>query len=330
MRRLVTSLLTLIFIAGFCSFFAVQSLVTYARDTDAIVATARAADLRRTGVELVTDVIYQELSGSARLANVPKQQLAVAVREVITEPWVEGAVRDAHAGLVAALDGAGDDAGDRAGFDMKLTKDSLSRAFVLLGEQVRAKCAVILGPGPCVSSDKAKRAMVAYQNGVQAAIRRIPDRVSLLAALEASGQAERVDAIIDVDTLRRQLDDLGALRWVGLATLGLGLVLIALVNWRPPGRTLQATGTALTAAPIAYLLLARLGTWLGPILIEGAGERVRAQYAGATAKILTDGMERMLAELVVRALDMARGVVIVCAIAGVLLLVASRFFPRGE
>jgi hypothetical protein len=330
MRRLVTFLLTLIFVAGFCGFFAIQSLVTYARDTDAVVATARAADLRRTSVELATEVIYEELSSSAMLANVPKQQLAVAVREVITDQWVEGTVRDAHAGLVAALDGAG--AGDRAEIDLGPTKDSLSKAFALLGARARAECAAILGPGPCVSSAKAKVAMAAYQVSVQTAIRRIPDRVDLLAALEASRQAERVETLIDPGTLRRRLNDLGALRWLGLAALGVGLVLIALVNWRPAGRTLQATGRALGVAAVAYLLLAWVVTWLGPRLIEGAGDRMRVQHAGegATATIILDGAERMLAELVVRALDMARGVVIVCAIAGVLLLVASRFFPRGN
>jgi hypothetical protein len=332
MRRLVTFLLILIFSAGFCGFFAIQSLVTYARDTDAVVATARSADLRRTGVDLATNVIYDELRSSRLLANVPKQQLAVAVREVMTDDWVAGTVRDAHAGLVAAIDGAG----DTAELDLGPTKDSLSRAFAQLGARALAECAAFLGPGPCVSSAKAKVALAAYQASVQMAIRRIPERVDLLAApgaaTDASGPAARIGAIIDVDTLRRRLNDLGALRWLGLAALGVGLVLIALVNWRPAGRTLQATGTALTAAAISYLLLARLVTWLTPRLIAGFGEGVRDQHAdaGATTTIVMDGLERMLTELAVRALDMPRGVVFLCAIGGVLLLVASRFFPRGD
>ena len=328
MRRLVTFLLTLIFIAGFCGFFAVQSLVTYARDTDAVVDTARAAKLRDTAVELTAGAIHAELRSSAQLGNVPRGQLTEAVRLVLTDDWVEGTVRDAHAGLVAAFDGAG----HTAEIDLRPTKDSLSRAFAQLATMARDKCAVVLGTGPCSSGNKAKAAMDAYKQSVKTAIGRIPERVNLLAALEASGQAERVDAFIDVDGLRRRLNDLGALRWLGLAALGVGLMLIALVNWRPAGRTLQATGRALIVAAVVYLLLARVLTWLTPRLIDSGMKPLRAQHAdqGATALTILDGIERMLEELVVRALNMASGVVLVCALGGVLLLVASRFFPRGN
>lgn len=328
MRRLLTLLLTSIFIAGFCGFFAIQSLVTYARDTGAVVATARAAELRRTGVELATEAIHEELRSSPQLASVPRQQVALAVGEVITDRWVESTVRDAHASLVAAVDGAG----ATAEIDLGPTKDGLTAALAALGERARAECAVILGPGPCVSGAKAKLAMAAYQLGVRSAMQRIPERVDLLAALASSGPGERAAAIVDVDALRRRLSDLGALRWLGLVALAAGLLLIALVNWRPAGRTLAATGTALAAAAVAYLVLARLASWIAPRVIASLGERVRAQHAdaGATASIAVDGLERMLAELVTRALDMAGSVVIVCAIAGALLLVASRFFPRGD
>jgi hypothetical protein len=328
MRRLVTYLLTSLFIAGFCGFFAIQSLVTYARDTNAVVATARDAGLRQSSVDLATELIYEELRGTPQLASVPRPQVAVAVGTVITERWVEGVVRDAHTGLVAALDGAG----DTAEIDLEPTKDGLFAAFTQLGARIQAECVAILGPEPCVSNGKSRAAMAAYLLGVRSAIQRIPERVDLLAPLEASGQAERVEALIDIDTLRRRLTDLGALRWLGLAALGVGLVLIALVNWRPAGRTLQATGAALAAAAVTYLVLAKIVGWLAPRLIAGAGERVRAQHAdlGASATIVMDGLERMLAELLVRSLGMAREVVIACAIAGVLLLVASRFFPRGD
>jgi hypothetical protein len=297
-----------------------------------VVDTARDAGLHQTSVDLATEVIYEELRSSPQLANVPRSQIALAVRGVITDRWVEGVVRDAHVGVVAAIDGSG----DTAEIDLSATKDSLSSAMTMLAARARAECAAILGPEPCVSSAKAQIAMAAYQRSVRAAIQRIPERVDLLApavaAIDASGQAERVEAIIDINTLRSRLSDLGALRWLGLAALGLGLVLIALVNWRPAGRTLQATGQALVTAAVAYLVLARLAIWIGPRVLTSAGQRVRAQHAdvGATATIVVDGLERMLVELVVRALGMSWGVVIACAIAGALLLLASRFFPRGR
>jgi hypothetical protein len=328
MRRLATFLLTSIFIAGFCGFFAIQSLVTYARDTEAVVDTAKAANLRKAAVELTAGAIHAELQRSTRLGKVPKLQLTVAVGDVISDRWVEGAVRDAHTALVAALDGAG----DKAEIDLRPTKDSLASAFALLGASAIKRCAEFLGTGPCSSGPRAAVAMATYTRGVKAAVESIPDRLDLLDALEASGQAKRVQALVNVDDLRRRLNDLGALRWLGLAALGVGLVLIALVNWRPAGRTLQATGTALILAAVVYLVLARVGMWLVPRLIDGAIEPVRVQHAdqGTTATIILDGLQRMLTELVVRALNMASGVVLVCALGGVLLLVASRFFPRGN
>lgn len=329
MRRLVTYLLTSLFIAGFCGFFAIQSLVTYARDTTAVVATARSAGLRQTGVDLATELIYEELRGTPQLATVPRLQVSMAVGSVITDHWVEGAVRDAHAGLVTAIDGRG----DTAEIDLEPTRASLLAAFTQLGTRIQAECAAILGPEQCVSSAKSRAAMAAYLLGVRSAMQRIPERVDLLAPLEASGQAERALAIVsDIETLRRRLGDLGALRWFGLAALGVGLVLIALVNWRPAGRTLQATGVALTAASVTYLVVAKVLAWLTPRLVATVGERVRAEHAdlGASATIVIDGLERMLAELVVRSLGMAREVVIACAIAGVLLLLCSRFFPRDD
>jgi hypothetical protein len=328
MRRLVTYLLTLIFIAGFCGFFAVQSLVTYARDTDAVVETAKAANLRETAVTLTAGAIHAQLSSSTKLGKVPKVQLTAAVGQVISDSWVESTVRAAHTSLVAALDGAG----QTAEIDLRPTKASLSTAFALLGTSAIKRCAEFLGTGPCSSGPKATAAMAVYTRSVQAAIERIPERVDLLAALQASGQAERVGAFIDVDGLRHRLNELGRLRWLGLAALAVGLVLIALVNWRPAGRTLQATGTALVLAAVAYLILAKVLGWLAPRVIEGAIEPVRAQHQdqGATATVILDGLERMLTELVVRALNMASGVVLVCALGGVLLVVASRFFPRGN
>jgi hypothetical protein len=326
MRRLVTLALIIVFVAGFCGFFAMQSLILYARDADAMIATARAARLRQASVDLATEVIYEELRRSPHLANVPRPQITLVVGQVITDRWVEETVRGTHHSVMTAVQGAG----DTAVLDLGPTKASLAKAFALLGARARAECAAILGPKPCVSSAKAKVAMAAYLASVQVAIQRIPERIELLAAIEASGQAERLDAFVNMDSVRGRLRDFGKLRWLGLAVLGAGLVLIALLNWRPPGRTLQATGAALASAAVTYLVVSRLVAWLGPGLLAGQVARVRVQQPdeSAAVTIVIEGLQRMLAELVVGALGVARPAVIACALAGALLLVASRFFPR--
>lgn len=330
MRRLVTALLTVAFVLGFWGYFAVRSLLAYARDTEAVVVTARAAGLRETSVALATEMIHQELVRSPRLLDVPRPQIAMVVGEVITDRWVDSVVRAAHASAVAAIDGAG----DTAVIELGPTKDSLTTAFAGLATRARAECAAILGPARCESSTEARAALVAYQASVRAAIRRIPDRIEILRALEASGQAGRldgIDAIIDVQTLRRRLADLDTLRWAGLAVLIACLLGIALVNHRPLGRMLQATGVALTGAAVTYLVTTRLVAWLGPELLASRLAAVRAQQpaTSAAATIAMDGVQHVLVEMAVRALGMATGVVVWCAIAGVLLLCASRFVPRS-
>lgn len=331
MRRLVTALLTIVFVLAFCGYFAVRSLLAYARDTEAVVATARAAGLRETSVTLATEMIHAELVRSPRLLDVPRPQIALIVGEVITDRWVDTVVRAAHASVVAAIDGAGDSAGPSAAIDLEPTKHSLTTAFAGLASRARAECAAILGPERCESSSEARAALAAYQSSVRAAIRRIPDRIEILTALAASGPAERLDAIIDVETLRQRLADLDTLRWIGLAVLIACLLAIALVNHRPLGRLLQATGAALTGAAVTYLAASKLLAWLGPDLLARQLAAVRAQQpeTSAAAGIAMDGVQRVLIEMAARALGMASGVVIACAIAGVVLLCTSWFFPRS-
>lgn len=327
MRRLVTALLTIVFVLAFCGYFAVRSLLAYARDTEAVVATARAAGLRETSVTLATEMIHAELVRSPRLLDVPRPQIALIVGEVITDRWVDTVVRAAHASVVAAIDGAG----ASATIDLEPTKQSLTTAFAGLASRARAECAAILGPERCESSSEARAALAAYQSSVRAAIRRIPDRIEILTALAASGPAERLDAIIDVETLRQRLADLDTLRWIGLAALIACLLAIALVNHRPLGRLLQATGAALTGAAVTYLAASKLLAWLGPDLLARQLAAVRAQQpeTSAAAGIAMDGVQRVLIEMAARALGMASGVVIACAIAGVVLLCTSWFFPRS-
>jgi hypothetical protein len=327
MRRLVTALLTLAFVPCFCGYVAMLSLLAYARDTDAVVASARAAGLRETSVALATEMIHQELVRSPKLLDVPRPQIALVVGEVITDPWVESVVRVAHASVLRALDGAG----DTAAIELGPTKEGLTRAFTALAGRARTECAAILGPARCESSAEARAALAAYQASVRAAIRRIPERVEILGALAATGPAERLQGIIDVDTVRRRLADLDTLRWAGLAALIGCLLCIALVNRRPPGRMLQATGAALAGAALTYLAISKLLVWLAPDLLARELAAVRAEQPGtsAAASIAMDGAQQVLIEMTVRALSMATSAVIACAVAGALLLVAGRLSSRS-
>lgn len=328
MRRLLTLLLTLLFSAGFFAFFAVSGVLTYARDTPAVVDTARAADLHASAVALVAETIHDELRRDPRLAQVPRPQIAFIAGQVITAEWFETTLGDTHASLVAAVDGAA----DTAIIELEPTKQHLATAFRALAAQAGAECAQILGPGPCRSSADARRAMDAYQLGVSAAIARIPARIDLVAAvqtiLQASGQAERVERVVSTGDLRRRLGDLRTLRWLGLGVLAVCLLLIATLNSRPLRRMTRATGAALLGAAAVYLLTARLIAWAGPDLITAELSRLQAQRAGDAGGIAAEALLRLLLEMTARSLDASASPVITCAIVGAALLVASLLLPR--
>lgn len=330
MRSVLTFLLSLLFSAGFFAFFAVSGVLTYARDTPAVVDTARAADLHARAVALVTETIHDELRRDPRLAGVQRPQIAFVVGQVLSVDWFESTLRATHASLVAAVDGAA----STAVIDLEPTKQHLASAFRALGARAGAECAQILGAGACHSSADARRAMDAYQIGVRAAIARIPAQIDLVAAvqavLRASGQAARVERVVSTGELRRRLGDLRTLRWIGLGVLGLCLLLIAALNSTPLARMMRATGAAVLGAAAVYLAVAKLVAWAGPDLVAGKITELQARHAGAgkTGQIAVEGMLRLFTEMIARTLDASASVVILCAVAGAALLLASLLFSR--
>ncbi|ACY17018.1 hypothetical protein [Haliangium ochraceum] len=326
MRGLLTSILWLGFVLGFLGFFAMRSVVDYARDTDAVLASARSADLRSTASEVTTQIIMDELAEHKLLSRVPRMQVTSVVDRVIDHGWFEGTLRDTHESLARAIDGAG----DTATLELGPTKLRLIAAFAELAARVRQECAAVLGPGLCKSKARAGAAVAAYVASVRATVKALPERVEILRSLERLEGDPRVSAIADVDTMRRWAADVRVLRWAGLGLLAVCLLLMAWLNANPRAQMARVLGGALAAAAGSYLVIATLLERFGADLLAAEWSRQAAAQGqtSAVAELVRDGSGRLLIEMLVDALGMVRTEVMVCAVVGVLLLLGGLVLGR--
>ncbi len=332
MRSFITLIATWLFIFGFVGFFAISALLGFARDSDEVVATAHAAEVRENAVALTAELVAQELSRDPRLKLVPRAQIAAVIDGVIAPAWFDDTLRDAHSGLVHAVDSARGE-GD-AVIELGPTKRRLRGAFGDLKQRARSECEKLVGPKPCSDSAEAGRIVTSYQKAANAAIGRLPDEIDILDGIEralAEGQAKTgVATPVDAPTVRDWLTDVQRLRWLGLAVLIAGLVLIAVINSERWSRVFWSVGRALALASGVYLAISQLLPWAGPrwILPYLAELRARADITDRVDTIFAEGAQRLALELTARALSRAADVALVCFIAGVVLWIVGLLFKR--
>ncbi|WP_428261542.1 hypothetical protein [Haliangium sp.] len=324
MRSFFTFVLTVLFIVGFATFFGVSAVLGYARDTDAVVAGANAAEARESAVELVTEMVYQELKRDPRLAGVPRFQISAAVASVIDQAWFDDALRGAHRSLVAAVDGAA----DTAVIELEPTKASLVRALAALEARAQTQCAQILGSVACASNAQAEAALAAFGEHSRAAVASIPERLSVVEAVEAAGRLNRVGERLQLDQLQSRRGTLQLLRWLGLGLLALGLGLIAAINSGSTSRMLRATGRALAVAAALYLAVCKLLLWFGPGSERHLAWTSEQIPLTPVQEIALRGSERLAIELAGRALDRATDIILVCLAGGALLWALGVIFRR--
>jgi hypothetical protein len=266
LRAFATALVGLLFIAGFPALLFVDSAVRYGRDGEAMVGSARAADLRAALVDATTALVAGEVGGDPALAAVDRVFVRGAVDQVLSAEWFEDSIRSVHAaGVASAVTSR------TAAIDLEPFKRALEGRLGLLEERAGDTCRQLFGAGPCADRGHAQEMIASYRRRGQRAISRIPDQLHLWAD---AGGAENMAA-------------LAAARWAGIGVLAVSLVALALLNARRPavlGGILAAAGLvslALTFAlrlaasgPVARFLLRRAR------LDERADEPVRVAAAG--------------------------------------------------
>lgn len=241
MRVLLTALLIAVFVPAFVAFWLVRSVVGYAADTDAVVDSARAADLRGLGIQILVDDVYEELDTDPVFKPIPREQLRAIAEDIVTQRWFDDALRTAHAAFVRAILDARDD----AVIDLRDTRRQLTESLDGLRERALDECAAVLGPALCSGDEAAEQVVGAYDAKARAAVADIPDEIDLVDEL----------GVKDVEQIRSRLGDTRTVQWVGLGVLLVCLLAIMALNAGAFSRLLWATGLALALAAAAYLIV---------------------------------------------------------------------------
>lgn len=241
MRVLLTALLIAVFVPAFVAFWLVRSVVGYAADTDAVVDSARAADLRGLGLQILVDDVYEGLQRDPDLQPIPREQLRAIADDIVTQAWFDDALRTAHAAFVRAIVDARDD----AVIDLRDTRAQLTDSLAALRDRALARCADVLGADVCQSEASVELLVAGYDAKARAALADIPDEIDLVREMDVK----------DVEQIRSRLGDTRTVQWVGLGVLLVCLLAIMALNAGAFSRLLWATGLALALAAAAYLIV---------------------------------------------------------------------------
>ncbi len=322
MRSLWTLMLAIVFVAAFVSFFLVGAIASYARDTSAVLGSARRAQAREQVVALVAATLHAELAADPRLAGIAEVPLRVAVDRVIDETWFEKTLAGAHRSVLAAIEGAEGD----AIVELRATKAKLQAALAELGQRARSECESFFGRDACGDSLHLEQAMLAYRARADAAVRQLPDRIDLLGQLEDR-------APVRLQELRRRVADAEAIRWLGLGVLVVTLGLIAFLSATSGSRLLVTIGAVVAVAAALYLAVVALAA--APIReralayateLGAAGPEPRDEV-GRQARVASQRLGLVLIE---DATKHRHGSVLAMGVAGLGLVAAGRWLARGR
>jgi hypothetical protein len=282
MRVFGTIVLGSLFAIAFAAFFLFQSVTRYPLDTDAIVETLRAADVRTAALDTLEDAVRRQVLEDPEdpvFAEFAVSQSRTVIDQVITDEWFYDTVGQAHRGLVDFLE----QGADRTQIDLTAIKDRLREMLWEAGRHGVEMCDAVNAGRACRDAARdVQRTLRRYRGQVEQAMARVPDKVNLTWLLTmggaAPGELERSAGLVEV---RQALETMRMLRWLGLGALILLLGLVALINMRSLQRILVNCGVVLACASALYLAAAPVGARL----ISGeVRERLAAERAAATSR----------------------------------------------
>ncbi|MBI5502187.1 MAG: hypothetical protein HY907_18225 [Deltaproteobacteria bacterium] len=303
MRILGTIVLGFLFLIAFGAFFLFQSVTGYPGDTEAVVSTLRAADVRTATLDTLEAQLTEKVRAEAEdpvFAEFALSQSRQVIDQVITDEWFYSTIGQAHRGLVDFLESGT----DKVRIDLTETKDRLRRMLWEAGRHGVEVCDAVGGDRACYDSARdLQRTLEVYRRQVDATMAGVPDTVNLTWLLTRGGvEPGAVEGSSELAEAREGLQRLAMVRWAGLGALLLLLGLIVLVNMRSLPRMMVNAGIVLALASAVYLgAVSALSAWLGDAMEEKvAAERAEAASQGepefghvAAGRVVTEVFSRM-------------------------------------
>jgi hypothetical protein len=282
MRVLGTVVFGFLFLVAFSVFFLFQSVTGYPADTDAVVGTLRAADVRTATLDILESKIREEVKRDAEdpvFAEYVLSQSRQVIDEVITDEWFYGSIGQAHRGLVDFLESGT----DKVRIDLTQTKERLRTLLWEAGRHGVEVCDAVGGGRACYDQARdLQRTLQRYRRQVDQAMAQVPDTANLTWLLTMGGaEPGAVESSSDLAEVREGLDKLAKARWIGLGGLLLLLGLIVLINKRSLPRMMVNAGVVMAVSSAAYLAAVSA---LGGLLGDAMEEQVSNERAEAAAK----------------------------------------------
>ena len=303
MRILGTVVFGFLFLVAFGSFFLFQSVTGYPADTEAVVGTLRAADVRTATLDVLESKIREEVQKDAEdpiFAEYILSQSRQVIDEVITDEWFYDSIGQAHRGLVDFLESGT----DRVRIDLTQTKERLRTLLWEAGRHGVEMCDAVGAGRACY--DRARdlqRTLRAYRRQVDQAMAQVPDTANLTWLLTMGGaEPGAVENSSDLAEVREGLDKLAKARWYGFGGLVVLLGLIVLINKRSLPRMMVNVGAVLAISSAIYLAaVSALGGLLGDAMEEQlanaraeAAARGEPEYAHVAAgRVVTEVFSRV-------------------------------------
>ncbi len=310
MRLLFTSILGLLFVAAFFSFFLLRSVSGYVESPDRMLASAESLDLRSEVVNASASYIANKVASDPTLKEMSVEQLQLIIGGVVTEDWFSSTLRAVHGELHDAIHGAE----KNAVLNLRKIKASLKTALSKMKAQALENCQRLLSAEQCQDAEHSSVMIAAFEAQAIAAIDQIEDEVSMLGDLEG-------EQLKNAEKLSDAFESLETLRMVALLLLILSFAGIIILNNRPLSRLLGVTGVTALVASGCYLLTIAVSNRL-------ASEELSSQFGRLsdeqTRGLSTDWVGKMAGDLIAG----STMPVSMIGVAGVLAIIASILFAR--
>ena len=281
MRILGTVVFGFLFLVAFSVFFLFQSVTGYPADTEAVVGTLRAADVRTATLDILESKIREEVQRDAEdpiFAEYVLSQARVVIDEVITDEWFYDSIGQAHRGLVDFLESGT----DKVRIDLRQTKERLRTLLWEAGRHGVEMCDAVGAGRACYDRPRnLQQTLRQYRQRVDRAMAQVPDTANLTCLLTMGGaEPGAVESSSDLAEAREGLHRLAQVRWAGLGALVVLLGLIVLINKRSLPRMMFNAGLVLAISSAAYLAAVSA---LGGLLGDAMEERVNRARGEAAA-----------------------------------------------
>ncbi|NUP08265.1 MAG: hypothetical protein HOW73_19620 [Polyangiaceae bacterium] len=313
--RAIASFITLVAFAILSlAVFVSVTVLEYAKDSRALVASARSSGTRQAIVDTLTEHVVADDPTTPLPSAINREAVRAGIESVVTEEWLDRTIVSIHAASGSVVE----QTEDRAVVPLHELKQAVVVRFNVLEDSVESSCQSLFGQLVCGDAETAAASMRAYRLRLTRALERIPDRIDLGPEVRA----------VAPPTIRLWRVALG----VAIGGLVACLVVTLAIHRRDAGRALQWFGLELVVATLLCLSVVGAARFVGE---HALGQRLVTAVeshalSGESSRIAARGIRRLSAQIVADATRRSWQFLLPVGAVGLTFLFAGRARRRQE